>query len=379
MGFFKRLIVSFFIVLTAGAFVFLAVQNVLNTKKINELQNQISSQIKDLEVSVNSNLNFYQQQVEAQQELLTETTEYVKSQTAIISRVVGDSIPVIIPSEFNQKFKSLKDAADSAFSKKTTDNAQKLSEEYLDYIRTTPSWIQNEQSTELFAIHSEIEFLSILYDYNENGELDRTIEELQNFILNESSFAYIDSVIIEYNRLVDIQNNAYEELINKALKKSEEAVALFEEKKDAAVLENALHELNLYSNDEKVSESITKITNLLEEAQTAEYIEKLEKYNQWAISTIDYSNRRNNTIEATVSKGFFGFGGASADEKERTRNQKKELLTTLETIDTSLLINPVNCLYQQVYSAIWNSLEQQDQVEVSCISVICKKRGLNDE
>ena len=63
MGKKKSIIV---ISLAAGAFVLLAVQNILNTKKINELQNQISNQINDFEVSVKTDLTSYQQQVEAQ-------------------------------------------------------------------------------------------------------------------------------------------------------------------------------------------------------------------------------------------------------------------------------------------------------------------------
>ena len=365
--------------LAAGAFVLLAVQNFLNTKKINELQNQISNQINDFEVSVNTNLTAYQQQVEAQQKLLCETADYVKSQTAIISRIVGENIPVIIPSEYREKFDDLKKSADSAFLNKKTDDAQQLSEDYLEYIRQAPSWMQNEQSSELFSIHSEIEYLTILYDYNQNEELERTIDELQNFIITENSFSQIDLVIAEYNRLVDLQNANYDAAISKAVNNASAAISDFDNSKNVGTLENALSELSLYGSDEKVSELIAQITKLIEEYQTADYLKKIDDYNEWAITLLDHCNRTNNSIETSLPKGFLGFGGASDVEKETAKDRKKDLLKNLETVDTNLLITPVNSLYQQVYSVIWNSLEQKDQFEVSRLSVLCTKRGLSNE
>lgn len=375
----KSLIIStaaFSAAVVIGSFVTLIVLNVQNMKKLSSLEASLNQALET------SNQNMMKE-LSAQQTMLKEISENVYNQTAFVSRMIGEALPVIVPEDFATKLAKLEAETSSAFAGKTYEDPQNLTSEYLNYIRTTPPWIQETQNENLFDLRNQLDYLAIMYEYSQTQDVDAAVTALEDLIYTAQDFSKIDTIISKYNQLIEIQNAEYEARKNEAVQTAEKNLKDFNKefgtKPELSVLEDSLVELSSYSSDEKAAELAQELSQTIQDNTVSEYSKKISGYNEWAINLIESVNKDNIVMESSLpQKNILGMGGPSEYQKMSAGFFRQNLIDKLETIDTSLLFTPTNFLYQQLYQKIWNTLDQTQQFNVSKAILNTRKKGLDN-
>ena len=375
----KSLIIStaaFSAAVVIGGFASLAVLNVRNMKKLSSLEASLKQALET------SNQNMMKE-LAAQQTTLKAISDNVYNQTAFVSRMIEDALPVIVPEEFSSKLSGLESEAATAFSNQLYENPQPLTEKYLTYIRTTPPWIQEAQNENLFDLRNQLDYLAIMYVYSQTNDVDTAVTSLEELILTAQDFSKIDTIISKYNQLIEIQNAEYEAKKNKAVQTAEKNLKDFNKefgtKPELSVLEDSLVELSSYSSDEKAAELAQELSQTIQDNTVSEYSKKISGYNEWAINLIESVNKDNIVMESSLpQKNILGMGGPSEYQKMSAGFFRQNLIEKLESIDTSLLFTPTNFLYQQLYQKIWNTLDQTQQFNVSKAILNTRKKGLDN-
>lgn len=375
----KSLIIStaaFSAAVVIGGFASLAVLNVRNMKKLSSLEASLKQALET------SNQNMMKE-LAAQQTTLKAISDNVYNQTAFVSRMIEDALPVIVPEEFSSKLSGLESEAATAFSNQLYENPQPLTEKYLTYIRTTPPWIQEAQNENLFDLRNQLDYLAIMYEYSQTNDVDTAVTSLEELILTAQDFSKIDTIISKYNQLIEIQNAEYEAKKNKAVQTAEKNLKDFNKefgtKPELSVLEDSLVELSSYSSDEKAAELAQELSQTIQDNTVSEYSKKISGYNEWAINLIESVNKDNIVMESSLpQKNILGMGGPSEYQKMSAGFFRQNLIEKLESIDTSLLFTPTNFLYQQLYQKIWNTLDQTQQFNVSKAILNTRKKGLDN-
>ncbi len=375
----KSLIIStvtFSAAIVLSGFSSLTILNIQNMKKIASLESSLNQ---TLETSNKKLLT----ELAAQQTMLKEISVNVYNQTAFVSRMIGEALPVIVPEEFSSKLSRLESEAATAFSNQLYENPQPLTEKYLNYIRTTPPWIQEAQNENLFDLRNQLDYLAIMYEYSQTNDVDTAVTSLEDLIYTAQDFSKIDTIISKYNQLIEIQNAEYEARKNEAVQTAERNLKDFNKefgtKPELSVLEDSLVELSSYSSDEKAAELAQELSQTIQDNTVSEYSKKISGYNEWAINLIENVNKDNIVMESSLpQKNILGMGGPSEYQKMSAGFFRQNLIDKLETIDTSLLFTPTNFLYQQLYQKIWNTLDQTQQFNVSKAILNTRKKGLDN-
>ena len=198
--------------------------------------------------------------------------EKVSNQTALFYRTIGEKIPVVVPEDDKQKFSQLKAKADECFAAETLGTELKSAKElYYDFIRTTAPWIQDELFADISTVKYELDYLSILDDYDKNKDIDNTISMLGDFIFTNSENEKIDVPEKKYEMLVATKKDSYDATIKSLNEEMQNAFA--EPKTQIEFWENIAKKTEPYANDENLSENLKKLGEYISECTVYGQIE----------------------------------------------------------------------------------------------------------
>lgn len=216
----------------------------------------------------------------------------INTQTALFYRIIGDNIPVVVPEESQKKMDNLLKSINELSINLNDETLNESINLYLDYIKNTAPWIQEEKTEEIFFSKHSIDYYTILNNYNKSQNIVETVDSLQSFILSNNDYRDINIVIEKYNLLVDEQNTLHEQTIKKLNSSMETAfvnpditydelmqfVTLIEPYIEDSALEKNIQKLNtLIFESELLMEIATDLENLNQQiSQAAE--EKLEEH-----------------------------------------------------------------------------------------------------
>ena len=157
-------------------------------------------------------------------ELSNTMYESLNNQTAIINRVIGENLPISVPDECRKNLETLKDSASKLLDLEISENELKnVTEKYVAYITTTPPWIQEEQSYDLFEVKYNIDYASLLLAYKkEPQKIDFILKEFENFILASSNYSKIEDVIKKYDEIFADKVSPINEKTSSLIKSSED-------------------------------------------------------------------------------------------------------------------------------------------------------------
>lgn len=224
--------------------------------------------------------------------VIEQVDNQLNTQTSLFYKVIGENIPVVVPEESQKKMDNLLKSINNLSTNLNDETLNESINLYLEYIKTTAPWIQEEKTEEIFFSKHSIDYYTILNNYNKSQNIVETVDSLQSFILSNNDYRDINIVIEKYNLLVDEQNTLYEQTIKKLNSSMEKAfvnpditydelmqfVTLIEPYTEETALEKNIQTLNtLIFESELLMEITADLENLNQQiSQTTE--EKLEEH-----------------------------------------------------------------------------------------------------
>ncbi len=198
--------------------------------------------------------------------------EQVSNQTALFYRTIGEKIPVVVPEDDKQKFSQLKTKADDCFAAETLGTELKSAKElYYDFVKTTAPWVQDELFADISTVKYELDYLSILDDYDKNKDIDKTISMLGDFIFTNSENEKIEVPEKKYETLIATKKDSYDATIKSLNEEMQNAFA--EPKPQIEFWENIAKKTEPYANDENLSENLKKLGEYISECTLYKQIE----------------------------------------------------------------------------------------------------------
>lgn len=198
------------------------------------------------------------------------------SQTALLYRTIGDVLPVVVPDKSRAEFETVKQAVATLRNQINDDNLSKAVELYTDFIQTTAPWIQEELSQEILEAKNDIDYSSILNTYNTNKDAEEVADSLQTFIVSNSGYSRLQTVIAKYNEIVDEQNALYDKEVASLMKRTMDIIKT----KNASYSEweSLLKDMEPYQNDEALAKCIPELYTCMTEAERMkEIIDEADK------------------------------------------------------------------------------------------------------
>lgn len=224
--------------------------------------------------------------------VIEQVDNQLNTQTSLFYKVIGENIPVVVPEESQKKMDNLLKSINNLSTNLNDETLNESVSLYLEYIKTTAPWIQEEKTEEIFFSKYSIDYYTILNNYNKSQNIVDTVDSLQSFILSNNDYKDINKVIEKYNLLVDEQNTLYEQTIRNLNSSMETAfgnpditydeliqfVTLIEPYIEETALEKNIQTLNtLIFESELLMEITADLENLNQQiSQTTE--EKLEEH-----------------------------------------------------------------------------------------------------
>lgn len=224
--------------------------------------------------------------------VIEQVDNQLNTQTSLFYKVIGENIPVVVPEESQKKMDNLLKSINELSINLNDETLNESINLYLEYIKTTAPWIQEEKTEEIFFSKHSIDYYTILNNYNKSQNIVDTVDSLQSFILSNNDYKDINKVIEKYNLLVDEQNTLYEQTIRNLNSSMETAfgnpditydelmqfVTLIEPYIEETALEKNIQTLNtLIFESELLMEITADLENLNQQiSQTTE--EKLEEH-----------------------------------------------------------------------------------------------------
>lgn len=224
--------------------------------------------------------------------VIEQVDNQLNTQTSLFYKVIGENIPVVVPEESQKKMDNLLKSINNLSTNLNDETLNESINLYLEYIKTTAPWIQEEKTEEIFFSKHSIDYYTILNNYNKSQNIVDTVDSLQSFILSNNDYKDINKVIEKYNLLVDEQNTLYEQTIRNLNSSMETAfgnpditydeliqfVTLIEPYIEETALEKNIQTLNtLIFESELLMEITADLENLNQQiSQTTE--EKLEEH-----------------------------------------------------------------------------------------------------
>lgn len=206
---------------------------------------------------------------------LKKITVRIDAQTSLFNRVIGENIPVIVPKEYEKEFKKLKKSVDALKKSQNIDELKKSTEFYLNFIRQTPPWIQEQLSQEILTAKYDIDFYSIINDYNQTQNIEEAIDSLEAFIVSFNDYVDIQKVIDYHNELLKKQDEKYSSKIQEL--KAQINTALSDKNISSEEVQNLLEESKEYSEDDLLKELLIELNDLLSECERKDSVnEELE-------------------------------------------------------------------------------------------------------
>lgn len=244
--------------------------------------------------------------------VIEQVDNQLNTQTSLFYKIIGENIPVVVPEESQKKMDNLLKSINELSINLNDETLNESINLYLDYIKNTAPWIQEEKTEEIFFSKHSIDYYTILNNYNKSQNIVETVDSLQSFILSNNDYRDINIVIEKYNLLVDEQNTLYEQTIKKLNSSMEKAfvnpditydelmqfVTLIEPYIEETALEKNIQKLNtLIFESELLMEITTDLENLNQQISQATE-EKLEEH-MYSIYTeeLALNNYKLNKIE----------------------------------------------------------------------------------
>ena len=287
-------------------------------KKNQTLQEQIISLSQDIE----SNLN---------------------NQTSLFYRVVGESIPVVIPENDKKKFMKLQSSIDELKSKQESRLLSETTKIYMDFIKTTAPWIQEALSTEILNAKYDIDYYSLLVKYKNDNDLASLIDGLESFILVSNDYSNIQSVISYYNSLIDEQSKNFEIKIyqlKETIKTSLENTNI-----TSSEILALLNQCQSFESSDYFTEELKQLNLYLSEALLKEQI----------IDNIKKSKVQLNEISIQDKTTSYTLGIITQNIAECLYNAK-----TISKINNKELINEINSLLVKI-SELQDELKKYEE------------------
>lgn len=250
----------------------------------------------------------------------------IDNQTSLFNRIIGNNLPVIIPEEYENKFNELRTAVETFKKDLINEELKKATGFYLDFIKQTPPWIQEQLSQEILTIKYDIDFYSVINEYNQTKNIEEAIDSLETFIVSFNDYTDIQKVIDYHNELIDLQNKKYSSRIQDLKTKIDTSL----NKKNISLKEvqTLLEETNEYPEDDSLKDSILELKNLFVECELKDSV-------NGEVENLD--NQLNKTE-------FFGFIN---DNYNLFSSKLLECLynaTSLKYLDNSVLLSEIDSI-----------------------------------
>ena len=316
----------------------------------------------------------------------------IDNQTAIINRVIGENIPVVVPEKEKAAFDELRKAVKAAEKKLNDDSLDKAVAMYLDFIKNTAPWIQETMANEILNTKYDLDFLTIKIAYVKDNNAAAAVVSLQEFI----------ELHADYESIADVK--AYSKDIASNLAENSDAVLVRNEKilidqvKDA-LGKSKLEIINMKSDitfKPMVTLIAAQLASLKHDALSVTVVD-----NKAVLSEIDncitllrskereYDKMVNGRESEEVKTYNANALNYISDIKKRAadisvlNSEKKQkrlsLILELESIQLSYLYQPVGSLYQEVYAEIWNGLDSETRFEAAKKAITIEKKDLDDK
>lgn len=224
----------------------------------------------------------------------------IDNQTSLFNRIIGENIPVIVPEEYENKFQDLKNSVDNFKKNPNDDELKKVTELYLNFIKQTPPWIQEQLSQEILTAKYNIDFYSIINEYNQTKNIEEAIDSLETFIASFNDYADIQKVIDYHNELVELQNEKYSSRIQDL--KTKINASLNNKNITLKEVQSLLEESNEYSEDDSLKDSILDLNNLFSEFELKDAVnQELENIDK-QLNQTEFAEFINNNYDLFSSK-----------------------------------------------------------------------------
>lgn len=314
-----------------------------NKKQFEELTARIEEQSKVL------------QDLSESMEALTKTMESgIENQTSLLYRTIGDVLPVVVPEENLKQFENLKSKISVAYSDK--ENEQKFNdalEGYKNYIGKTAPWIQESQAEELMEAKYDLDFIKINVDYKKNpNDFDLILNDLANFVLLNSSYSKIASVVSKYDSVYQAKikpiNAKSKEILEKNKGKIQKSEGYDELIKNTNQQINVLYAENISDNLEALQNSLAVIMEKQNELKSKEYFEPINKKTSELLAKInssinakDFSSEKLNELEPEVENHIYLLAS------ENLMADASKLRKQLDTLEKKLVDTQNQAIYKK--------------------------------
>lgn len=194
----------------------------------------------------------------------------LNNQTALFYKVIGDSLPVVIPEESQKKLDALLNAVRELPENLNDETLKKSVNLYLDFIKTTVPWVQEAASDDILYSKYSIDYYTILNTFNKNQDVNEVVESLQTFIMTSNDYRDINLVIEKYNYLVDEQNKLYENTVAQLNTTMETAFNNPDITRDELI--GILNSVEPYIEEEVLQKNIKKLDDFIDEKENLEQV-----------------------------------------------------------------------------------------------------------
>ena len=267
----------------------------------------------------------------------------LNNQTSLFYRVIGDSIPIVIPENDKLNFEKLQNSINELKIKQDSLILSETIKIYMDFIKTTAPWVQEAMSNELLTAKYDIDYYSLLVTYKNDNDIASLIDGLESFILVSNDYSDIQTVISYYNTLVDIQTNDYEKHM------SELKRCILESLKNQNICSNDILDLirqcQIYENNEYFSEELKTLNLYLSETVLKEQI----------ITNLNNSKAQLDDISFQNKSTSYTLGVITQNIAECLYNAK-----TISNIDNTVLLTEINSLLLRI-SEIQNESKKYEE------------------
>lgn len=275
----------------------------------------------------------------------------LQNQTALFYKTIGEVIPVVVPEEYKSKFIEIQNAYLKAKETLDTKDCEYARNQYTEFIKSTPPWIQDELNSEIVNIHYGLGYYSMLAKYNFDENIDNLLNSLENYIAVSGDWEDIEIAINFYNENVAEENKKYDEKILEISKNIENCL---HKKSSTAEVIAIYNEALAYQNDEKISVDLKNLQKYYQEANSFdeinENVAKLLSYVKE--NTQEYTQETYSLVMEYYSSYLLNAKSLSLFDNAEILSKLDECKKSIDNYYEKLVTNEEQEIYRQSVEAI---------------------------
>ncbi len=193
----------------------------------------------------------------------------VYNQTAIVNRIVGENIPVVVPEKDKADFQNVIKASESAVKKGDVSSVKKARELYTAFIRTTAPWIQESLADQINQVRFDLSFAEVKAQLKETGDYDKALAALEQLIQESNGADSLKDVQLFKEKTEADSKVAWKKKLTEVKKQvSEQLNPKSDKEKILALMKIAAP----YENDEAFADTVKLLNEYMKEAETLSQI-----------------------------------------------------------------------------------------------------------